>query len=67
MTGENAPGRRPPISDTPLTREEFAEWLTLQTEERFARLPPAERIARLTAMKQLVAGARAEQAQAPER
>ena len=67
MTGRNDEAADGSIPDTPLTREEFAEWLTIQTEERFARLPPAERIARLTAMKQLVAGARAEQAQAPER
>ena len=67
MTGRNDETADGSIPDTRLTREEFAECLAIQTEERFARLSLAERTERLTAMKQLVAGARAEQAQAPER
>ena len=62
MTGEKTPGRQRPISDTPLTREEFAEYLAAHTQEHLAKLSPAERAKRLVAIKQSVADAKAEQA-----
>ena len=50
-----------PSPDPPLTREEFADYLAIQTQERLAKLSAAERAKRLAAITQSVADAKAEQ------
>ena len=61
MTGRNDEVADGSIPDTPLTREEFAEYLAMRTQELLARVFPAQGTQRLAAIKQIVAGAKVEQ------